>query len=281
MDRASAREMTRLLEERRAFVRAVVVRATGSVPGKVGASMIVRDDGTTLGTVGGAALEERIREYARVAFEHRRGDLHHFELAKWREGGLPSLCGGAVDVAVEYVAARPHLLLWGGGHVAHAFAQLLPGLDYEFSVADDRPDWVSTERFPMADRREVVPPEEVWNVFEPKEYTHLYLLGYDAAKDLLLLRRTLDVFPNFIGLIASAPKRAHMFASLRSFGVREEALARVHSPVGTPIGAESPAEIAVSMLAEVIQGLHPERKPRVPRVGRARAPPRGARRRAA
>ena len=122
MNRRTAREAVRLLEHHQPFVRATVVRATGSVPGKLGASMIVRSDGTTLGTVGGAALEEEVKRLAGVALERHAGDLVHFDLASWKKGGLPSLCGGSVDIALEYVAARPNLLLWGGGHVAEAVA---------------------------------------------------------------------------------------------------------------------------------------------------------------
>ena len=154
MNRKLAREAMRLLDAHQPFVRATIVRAVGSVPGKMGTSMIVRSDGSTLGTVGGAALEERIKELAREALEGAHGSLHHFDLQRWKEGGLPSLCGGSVDVALEYVVARPNLLLWGGGHVAEALAKLLPTLEYDYSVADDRPEWVTADRFPDADRRE-------------------------------------------------------------------------------------------------------------------------------
>jgi xanthine dehydrogenase accessory factor len=257
MDRRLTREALRLMEAHEPFVRATVVKATGSVPGKLGASMLVRTDGSCLGTVGGAALEERIKELARTAFETRSGDLHHFDLQAWRPGALPSLCGGSVEIAIEYVAARPNLLLWGGGHVAQALATLLPTLEYDFSVADDRPEWVSPDRFPLADRREVVAPERLWDVIDPSTFTHLYLLGYDAKKDLEVLASAIDRFPNAIGLIASASKREHMFAELRTRGVSREALARVRSPVGIEIGAETPAEIAVSIVAELVTEMHP------------------------
>jgi len=219
--------------------------------------MIVRSDGSTLGTVGGAQLEEEVKALARSAFERKEGDLHRFDLQAWKPGGLESLCGGSVEVAVEYVAARPNLLLWGGGHVAQALAQLLPTLEYDYSVADDRPDWVSVERFPSAERREVVEAEKLFEVFDPASFTHLYLLGYDARKDLEVLARAVDRFPNSIGLIASASKREHMFATLRERGVSREALSRVRSPVGIPLGAETPAEIAVSIVAEIVKELHP------------------------
>lgn len=257
MDRRLLREALRLLESHQAFVRATVVKAVGSVPGKVGASMIVRADGSYVGTVGGAALEERVKELAVAAFGTRAGDLHHFDLQAWTPGGLPSLCGGSVDIAVEYVAAKPNLLLWGGGHVAQALATILPTLEFDYSVADDRPEWLGADRFPHADRREVVAPERLWEIFDPPTFTHLYLLGYDASKDLEVLASAIERFPNAIGLIASASKREHMFAGLRSRGVTREALSRVRSPVGLEIGAETPAEIAVSIVAEVVAGMHP------------------------
>ena len=257
MDRRLTREALRLLEAHQAFVRATIVKTVGSVPGKLGAAMIVRSDGSTLGTVGGAQLEEEVKALARSAFERKEGDLHRFDLQAWKPGGLESLCGGSVEVAVEYVAARPNLLLWGGGHVALALAQLLPTLEYDYSVADDRPDWVSVERFPSAERREVVEAEKLFEVFDPASFTHLYLLGYDARKDLEVLARAVDRFPNSIGLIASASKREHMFATLRERGVSREALSRVRSPVGIPLGAETPAEIAVSIVAEIVKELHP------------------------
>jgi xanthine dehydrogenase accessory factor len=259
MDRKLTREALRLLEEHQPFVRATVVKSTGSVPGKVGASMIVRSDGSFMGTVGGAALEERVKALAAEAHRTRSSDLVHFELKSWVEGGVPSLCGGSVDIAVEFVPARPNLLLWGGGHVAQALARLLPTLEYDYSVADDRPEWVGADRFPDATRRETVAPDRLFDVFPPSSFTHLYLLGYDARRDLEVLDQALRKFPNEIGLIASAAKRAHMFAELRGRGADEARLARVRSPVGLPIGAESPEEIAVSIVAEIVLGMHPDR----------------------
>ncbi|MFZ0831240.1 MAG: XdhC/CoxI family protein [Thermoplasmata archaeon] len=255
------------------FVRATVVKTVGSVPGKVGATMVLRPDGTFLGTIGGAGLEEQVKDHARSAFSSGKSDLYHFDLQAWKPGGLPSLCGGSVDIAVEYIAPRPNLLLWGGGHVAEAIAGLLPTLEYDFSVADDRPEWVTAQRFPDADRRESVTPAEVWTVFDPGEFSHLYLLGYDAKKDLELLASSLDRFPGYIGLISSAPKRTHMFAELRRRGVSSKVLARVHAPIGLAIGAESPAEIAVSVVGEIIQSLR-EPVRRRSAVGRGAAPAR-------
>lgn len=263
MNRRVAREVVRLMDLHVPFVRATVVKAVGSVPGKVGAAMVLRPDGTFIGTIGGAGLEEQVKGHAREALSNRKSDLFHFDLQAWKPGGLPSLCGGSVDVAVEYVSARPNLLLWGGGHVAEALARLLPALEYDYSVADDRPEWISAQRFPEAERREAVTPGEVWTVFDPAEFSHVFLLGYDAKKDLELLASSAERFPGYIGLISSAPKRTHMFAELRRRGISSKAIARLHAPIGLRIGAESPAEIAVSVVAEIIQSL---REPAVRRL---------------
>jgi|HubBroStandDraft_1064217.scaffolds.fasta_scaffold11055_3 xanthine dehydrogenase accessory factor len=272
MDRRLTREALRLMESHQAFVRATVVRTTGSVPGKQGASMLIRSDGSFVGTVGGAALEERVKDLAAKAFDRRTGDLHHFDLQAWKEGGLPSLCGGAVDIALEYIAAQPNLLLWGGGHVAHALATILPTLEYDYSVADDRPEWVGVDRFPNAERREVVDPDRLWSVFDPADFTHLYVLGYDAKKDLEVLSGAIAQFPNAIGLIASAAKREHLYATLRERGVSRDAIERIQSPVGIDIGAQSPAEIAVSIVGEIVQGMHPAKLPTPAAERRASVP---------
>ncbi len=272
MDRQTAREALRLLESHRAFVRASVVRSVGSVPGKVGATLLVRDDGTTLGTVGGASLEEEVKHASLRALERRHGELLHFDLAAWKTGGLPSLCGGSVDIALEYVAARPNVLLWGGGHVAQAVARLLLTVEVDYSLADDRPDYLGRERFAEAERRELVAPSEIFRVFDPTEFTHLLLLGYDAQRDAEVLFQAIRSFPNTIGLIASAAKREHIFAGLRARGIPREALARVRSPVGIPLGAETPAEIAMSIVAEIVRDLHPGRAPSsLPTAARASA----------
>ena len=260
MDRGLTRRALDLMDAHVPFVRATVVRTSGSVPGKLGASMLVTPTGDCFGTIGGAALEEQVKQRALEALQRRRGDLHHFDLQAWRPGGLPSLCGGSVEIALEYVPARPHLLLWGGGHVAHALAALLPTLEYDFAVADDRPEWVSGERFPAAARRELVAPGHLWERFEPGAYTHLYVLGYDAEKDADVLASAVAAYPNFIGLIASETKRLHLFARLRARGISDEQLARIRSPIGLPIGAESPAEIAVSVVAEIVRAQHPAPK---------------------
>jgi xanthine dehydrogenase accessory factor len=273
MDRALTKLALRLMEQHIPFARATVVKTVGSVPAKEGAALLRTLTGDSFGTVGGAALEERVKEAADRALVSHQGELLHFDLQAWKAGGLPSLCGGSVDVAVEYVAARPNLLLWGGGHVALALARLLPTLEFDHSVADDRREWVSLDRFPEAERREVVSAEALWDRFEPAAFSHLYLLGYDARKDTEVLFGSLARFSGHIGLIASAAKREHVYRELRKRGVEEAQLLRVRSPIGVDIGAETPPEIAVSIVGEVIRDHRAEtgRAPKVEQRAQAEA----------
>jgi len=252
MQRAILVEMLRLIDSRTPFAVATVVKASGSVPGKPGAKMILTSDGTKIGTVGGAGLEERVVERCRESIESGKSGLHSFTL--WHEavGGLDSLCGGSVEVHVESVRPIPHLLICGAGHVGREVARLCGPLGFFHSVLDDRPEYASKERFPDAREIHLSRPGEFFSGRDLSTYSHFLLLGYTHSFDLEILRLVLPVFVGYIGVIASAAKKKEMTARLRAAGVDETLLDTVRWPVGLPIGAETPAEIAVSIVAEII-----------------------------
>jgi xanthine dehydrogenase accessory factor len=261
MDRKILQEALRLTEAHRSYVLATVVDHQGSVPGKRGATLLVREDGSTVGTVGGAGLEEEVKFLARQAIRRGESSLYRFDLRAWQPGGLESLCGGSVDVSVQFVAARPNVLLWGGGHVALALSRQFALLDYDFSVADDRAEFVSAERFPQAKHRWTTSPEELgarWRE-SGENFSHVYLLGYSAKKDEEAAFHLLPIFPGRVGLIASRVKRERIRKDLAARGLAPETLSRLRSPVGVPMGAQTPEEIAVSITGEIIQDLHPSR----------------------
>src|SRR5262245_18126100 len=117
MNRSLLEKSVELLDAGIPHAIATIASAKGSVPGKPGASMIVLGDGSCFGTVGGAGLEEKTKVLARTALEARKGGIHHFDLAYYKEGALDSLCGGSVDVYIEVMMPVPHVLICGGGHV--------------------------------------------------------------------------------------------------------------------------------------------------------------------
>ncbi len=235
------------------FALCTVASVKGSVPGKLGAKMIVLADGTSFGTVGGAGLEEKVKALGRQCIADRAGRTVRFDLACFRPGGLDSLCGGSVEIFVEYAGARPHVLVCGGGHVGLEVARLCDQLEYAYSVLDDRPEYASVERFPNAQGRFVAGPEEFFRRERLEPYSHVVLLGYSYRVDTDILFHCVRRFPRWIGVIASRTKRKQMFARLEARGIAGEELARVEAPVGIAIGSESPAECAVSILGSVIR----------------------------
>lgn len=237
------------------FVVATVVETVGSVPGKLGARMVLTADGIQLGTVGGAGLEEKVKGLARAALSSGRGGLHRFDLARQKPGGLDSICGGSVSIFIEVMKPRPHLVLFGGGHVAHALGRLCDVLEYRYTVIDDRPEFSSRARFPNA--VETVTGKAADFFTKSRDltpYTHLYILGYSHHVDEETLAVALPRFAGPIGLIGSRLKRTDLGARVAARGVDPAAFeARVTCPIGLPIGGETPGEIAVAILGEVIR----------------------------
>lgn len=228
------------------------MHAVGSVPGKTGFKMLVRQDGSTVGTVGGAGLEERVKALAQRALAEKRGDFARFDLATWKPEGLDSVCGGTVDVAIEVVLPVPHLLVAGGGHVGKAIADIAPRLDWRVTVVDDRPEYATRERFPDAEEVVLAGPE--WFAkSDLGRYSHLYLLGYSWRVDTEILKHALPRFPGAVGVIGSKAKWVEMRAALARAGVDDALVARIASPIGLDIKAETPAEIAIAVLAEAIE----------------------------
>jgi xanthine dehydrogenase accessory factor len=250
--KAVQQKILQLIEEGRAFAVATVAEAKGSVPGKQGSKMVFLPDGTQFGTVGGAGLEQKVKALCRKALEEKKGGLASFDLMYYKEGALDSLCGGSVQVLVEYMAPVPHLLIAGGGHCGLELAKLCDQLGYHHSVLDDRAEYASRERFPNARRNVHSMPEEFLAKEDLSAFSHVVLVGWSHKIDTDLLFHLVQKFPRWIGLISSKTKKLEMFRRLKARGIPEADLGRVVAPVGFPIGAETPAEIAVSILAQII-----------------------------
>lgn len=254
VSRKVLRRAAELADAGQPFALCTVVTTRGSVPGKAGAKMIVERDGSFFGTVGGAGLEEKTKALGLQAIQDKRSISHKFDLAYFRPGALDSLCGGTVEILVEYMGAVPHVLICGGGHVGLEVARLCDQLEYVYSVVDDRTEFASPARFPGARGHFVARPEDFFPTADLGGYSHIIILGYSHRVDTDILFHCCKRAPasTFVGFISSKLKRKEMFARVRERGVTEEELARVEAPLGVGIGAETPAEIAVSILGGII-----------------------------
>jgi xanthine dehydrogenase accessory factor len=228
-----------------------LVRVEGSTPREVGSKMLVYADGRTAGTIGGGAMEAAVIDAASLALAQGEPRLLRYELRDPEEGDL-AICGGEAEVFIDVIAPRPTLLVVGAGHVAMPVAEMGHLCGFRVVVLDDRPDMVSEARFPHASERisgEIVDRLHELNL---TSQWHVVIVTRGHAYDLEALRAVVGSEAAYVGMIGSRRKVRTTFERLLADGVPEALLERVHSPIGLNIGAQTPAEIAVSILAEII-----------------------------
>jgi xanthine dehydrogenase accessory factor len=229
-----------------------VVRANGSTPQRAGAKMLVFADGRTVGTIGGGCYENDAFWKAREAITTGRGTLLHYDLNDdfAQENGL--VCGGQMDVHIDPLAPAPHLYIIGAGHVGWHVAKLAHSAGFRIHVVDDREKFANVERFPDADEV-VVEPIADWlhgATLQPTAYAVIVTRGHQA--DLEAMRSLAARDLTYLGLIGSRAKIVRINQALLADGLPAEILERVHAPIGLDIGAVTPAEIAISIVAELV-----------------------------
>jgi xanthine dehydrogenase accessory factor len=229
-----------------------IVATNGSTPQRVGAKMLVYADGRTVGTIGGGCYENDAFWKAKEAIQSRKSQLVKYDLNDdfAQENGL--VCGGQMQVYIEPLEATPHLYVIGAGHVGYHLGRLAHTIGFRTHILDDREKFASKDRFPEAEEVivETIPewlhradiPANAYVVIVTRGHTHdLDALRALAARDL-----------RYLGLIGSKAKVKRISDALLGEGMPPECLQRVHAPVGLDIGAVSPEEIAVAILAELI-----------------------------
>ena len=243
-----------ILDAGRAAATATIVKATGSTPRSVGARMIVPEEGEVLFTLGGGAFEAQVIADAREALRSAESTLKTYSLADRGREGEGQECGGSVTVFIEAVARAEKLWIFGGGHVARALASASRGLGFDVTVFEDRAELADPSRFPGARRALRTDAEYRENVPRPDGRTSCVVLTRSHRTDRAALRAALSGSAPWIGMIGSARKRLAIFKELgEEDGIAPARLEMVECPVGLPIGAETPEEIAISILARLIQ----------------------------
>ena len=233
-----------------------VVATTGSTPQRVGAKMLVYADGRTVGTIGGGCYEHDAFGRAREAIASRRPVNVKYELTDdiAQETGLA--CGGQMEVFIEPVDAEPELFVVGAGHVGTCLATLAHDVGFRVHVIDDRVKFADAGRFP-AGTDVIVDDIPAWLAGRRLPATAFAVVVTRGHRnDLDALRALVPVPLRYLGLIGSRAKVKRLFDVLRSEGTPVDQLDRVHAPIGLDIGAITPQEIAVSILAELIAVRH-------------------------
>lgn len=242
-------ELVAAVEERRSVVMATVVATSRSVPRRAGSKMLVYPDGTTSGTVGGGEMEARVVQEASQVFADGRPRRLNYSLLDPASGD-PGVCGGEVELYLEPHMPQTTIYVVGIGHVGQAVVELASWLGYRVVAWDDRPELL--ESVTAAD---VIATGSIVDALEAHpidEHTRVVMVTRNVALDVDILPPLLATPAPYIGLMGSARRWQTTRKKLVELGVTDEALARVESPIGIEIAAESPAEIAVSIFAQVI-----------------------------
>ena len=229
-----------------------IIRTQGSTPQRVGAKMLVFADGRSVGTIGGGCYENDAFWKARKSLETREPIVERYELADdiAEESGL--ICGGQMEVYIEPLESAPHLYLVGAGHVSFHLARLAATVGFRVHVLDDREKFANTERFPDAVEVTVDSIPEWLGRADLPAQAYAVILTRGHRYDLDALRALVSRDLRYLGLIGSKAKVARLYEALQEESVPAERLGPVHAPVGLAIGAVTPQEIAVSILAELI-----------------------------
>ena len=228
-----------------------VVKTSGSTPRHSTSKMLVYPDGTIRGTVGGGDLENHVIREALESIKDGRSRLLEYSLVDPARGDV-GVCGGQVEVFVEPVLPAPTVVVIGGGHVGKAVAHLAKWLGFRVAVSDDRPEFCTPEANPDADEFFPVPMAELPSHLNITPQTYLILTTRGSSVDVAGLPALIDTPAAYLGVIGSRKRWLTTTQSLSKKGIPAEKLARVHSPMGLGLGAETPEEIAVSIMAEVL-----------------------------
>jgi xanthine dehydrogenase accessory factor len=246
-------EIVRIRDEGEEAALVTIVSATGSTPREEGAKMLVKSDGSILGTIGGGSLEAQVIEEAiKVIGQGKPKRLRASLTAKEVEGeGM--LCGGDLEVFIEPILTPPTLYIFGGGHISLPLAKMGKLLGFKIVVIDDRAEFANPDRFPEADMTLAEDFAKSFSKLKIDKSSYIVIVTRNHRYDDIVLEWAVGTKAKYIGMIGSKAKNKAIFSHLMAKGIPKELLDRVHAPIGLEIHAQTPEEIAVSILAEIVK----------------------------
>ena len=245
-------EIVKLRREGRRGAVATIVNVRGSIPSFETAKMLVRDDGSILGTIGGGCVEADVWQAAREVMESERPRTLTFNLNQNPKHDTGLLCGGTLDVFIEPILPPALLYIFGAGHVSISLYKTAKGAGFDVTVVDDRETYANRERFP--DAKEVLAEDfdQAMARFIPNESSYIVIVTRGHRDDMRVLRWAVQTRAKYVGMIGSKRKTIAIFRELTQEGLSPGLFERVQAPIGLDIGAVTPEEIAVAITAELI-----------------------------
>ncbi len=231
---------------------ATIVNSRGSIPSFQSAKMLIRDDGSIAGTIGGGCVEAEVWQAAREVIAQEKPRTLSFDLNQDPKYDTGLVCGGMLEIFIEPVLPVPLLYIFGAGHVALELFKAARNAGFDCIVADDREAYANSERFPGALTVIAKDFDQALKDLAPAESSYIVIATRGHRDDMRVLRWAVQTSARYIGMIGSKRKAITVFRELTRQGLSSELFDRVHSPVGLDIGAITPEEIAVSIVAELI-----------------------------
>jgi len=244
-------EVVKMRHAGRRGALATIVHTNGSIPSYESSRMLVRDDGSIAGTIGGGCVEAEVWAAAKEVMQKESPRKMVFNLNNEASYDNGLICGGTLEVFVEPILPQPVVYLFGGGHVSMAVAKAVSAAGFGITVIDDREAFANKERFPMA--QEVYTGyEEAFQKIRPNVASYLVIVTRGHKEDMRVLAWAVRTEARYVGMIGSKRKVLSVYKALQNEGYKPEEFERVYAPMGLEIGALSPEEIAVSIAAELV-----------------------------
>ncbi len=245
-------QIVQLRREGRRGAVATIINVRGSIPSFKTAKMLVRDDGSIVGTIGGGCVEADVWQAAREVMESEKPRTLTFDLNQDPKYDTGLVCGGTLDVFIEPVLPPALLYVFGAGHVSVNLCQVAANAGFDLVVTDDRTSYATKERFPAAREVHALDFDEATQMLDPNETSYIVIVTRGHRDDMRILRWAVQTRARYIGMIGSRRKVIKIFETLQKEGVPAQLFDRVHAPIGLDIGAITPEEIAVAITAELI-----------------------------
>ena len=247
------KEIVRIRESGEKAALATIVSKRGSTPRKESAKMLIRSDGSIVGSIGGGCVEAQVWEEAKNVIKEGKSTILHFDLTSEEIAMDGLVCGGKMDILIEPILPVSTVFIFGAGHISLPLSKIAQISGFRVVVIDDRESFANKERFPGADEIIVENFESVFNRLDINDSSYLVIVTRGHLFDEKVLELCIKTKAVYVGMIGSKRKIKTVFSNLKSRGASEEDLQKVHSPIGLPIKAETPEEIAVSIMAEIIK----------------------------
>ncbi len=231
---------------------ATIVQVNGSIPSYESAKLLVREDGTMAGTIGGGCVEAEVWTAAREVIETEQPRHLTFSLGQDAAYDNGLICGGQLNVFVEAIIAQPRAFIFGAGHISKSLSKVANMAGFATIIVDDREQFANRERFPEADEVHAGEYEEIFPKLEVNHTSYLVIVTRGHRDDMRVLKWALSTPARYVAMIGSKRKVIGVMKELEREGLRREDFERLHAPMGLEIGAISPEEIAVSVAAEMI-----------------------------